>query len=38
MKKLVVLAVFALSLFASGAIEKPHDNPIPTCNPCDWVR
>lgn len=35
MKKLVVLAIFALSLFAAGSTK---DNPIPTCNPCDWVR
>lgn len=36
MKKLVILAIFALSLFASGT--RQYDNPLPACNPCDWVR
>jgi hypothetical protein len=36
MRKLVVLAIFALSLFAAGGNRS--DNPIPMCNPCDWVR
>jgi len=37
MKKLTVLAFIALSLFAATATNKA-ENPIPTCQPCPWVR
>ena len=37
MKKLFVLAIFALSVLASSGTRQ-YDNPIPMCNPCDWVR
>jgi hypothetical protein len=37
MKKLAILAIFALSLFASGTTSKS-DVPIPECNPCGSVR
>jgi hypothetical protein len=33
MKKLVVLAIFALSLFA-GSTATTRENPIPGCYPC----
>jgi len=33
MKKLVVLAIFALSLFA-GSTTSTRENPFPTCFPC----
>jgi hypothetical protein len=32
MKKLVVLAIFALSLFAGSSTTR--ENPIPACYPC----
>jgi len=35
MKKLIILAFFALSVFAAGANK---DMPIPMCDPCPWVR
>ena len=36
MKKLVILALLA-TMFA---VARPHkwDNPLPTCNPCPFVR
>jgi len=39
MKKLTVLALLALSLFAARPVPpNKSDNPLPTCNPCEWVR
>jgi hypothetical protein len=37
MKKLTLLAFIALSLFAAKSTNK-HDTPLPTCDPCPWVR
>ena len=37
MKKIIVLAFLALSLFAAKTTNKA-ENPFPMCNPCDWVR
>ena len=37
MKKLVLLALFALSFLATAHTGKIN-TPIPTCDPCDWVR
>jgi hypothetical protein len=37
MKKLTLLALIALSLFAAKTTNK-HDIPFPTCDPCPWVR
>jgi len=37
MKKLTVLAFIAFSLFAASITNKS-ENPIPTCDPCPWVR
>ena len=37
MKKLTVLAFIAFSLFAAGVTNKA-ENPIPTCDPCPFVR
>ena len=37
MKKIMILAFLALSLFATGTKNKT-GNPIPTCDPCPWVR
>lgn len=37
MKKLVVLAFIALSMLAARTTNKA-DNPIPTCDPCQYVR
>jgi hypothetical protein len=36
MKKLVILAALALSLFAG--VSSQEDNPLPECQPCPWVR
>ena len=36
MKKLLFVALFALSMFATGT--NKHDNPLPSCDPCPWVR
>ena len=36
MKKLVVLAFFALSLFAG--VSNKSDIPLPLCDPCPFVR
>jgi hypothetical protein len=36
MKKLIILAVFALSMFASTNYQS--SDPVPECNPCPWVR
>lgn len=35
MKKLVLLALFALSFLASTSRAI---GPLPTCDPCPWVR
>jgi hypothetical protein len=37
MKKVMLLAFIALSLFAAKTVNKS-DNPFPTCDPCPWVR
>jgi hypothetical protein len=37
MKKFAILAFIAFSLFAALPTNKS-ENPIPMCNPCDWVR
>jgi len=37
MKKLTILAFIALSLFAAKPTNR-NSNPIPTCEPCPWVR
>ena len=36
MKKLVVLALIAFSFLAARPVK--HDNPLPTCDPCPFVR
>lgn len=36
MKKLALLAVIAMSLFATKTNKA--DNPWPLCDPCPWVR
>jgi len=36
MKKVILLAMLAMSLFATKANKS--DNPYPACNPCPWVR
>ena len=36
MKKIVLLAMLALSLFATKANKS--DNPFPGCEPCPFVR
>jgi len=36
MKKLVLLALLALSFLAARTPQM--DNPLPTCDPCGWVR
>jgi hypothetical protein len=37
MKKLTIIAFIALSLFAARPTTQA-ENPIPTCDPCPWVR
>jgi hypothetical protein len=37
MRKLVLLALLALSFLATARTSRVI-GPIPTCNPCDWVR
>ena len=37
MKKLVLLALVAFSFLATARTAQVI-SPIPTCNPCDWVR
>ena len=37
MKKLIALTFFALSLLATAQTSKT-DTPLPTCDPCPWVR
>jgi hypothetical protein len=37
MNKLMILLFIAISLFAARPTNKI-ENPIPTCNPCPWVR
>jgi hypothetical protein len=37
MTKLTILAFIALSLFAARTANQV-GNPIPTCDPCPWVR
>lgn len=36
MKKLIFTALMALSLFMARPVQK--DAPVPTCDPCPWVR
>ena len=36
MKKLALLALIALSMFATRTNKS--DNPLPGCDPCPWVR
>ena len=38
MKKLVLLAVFALSLFATARPTDQRWNPLPMCDPCPEIR
>jgi hypothetical protein len=38
MKKVVLLALALFSFLATAKTVKPGDNPLPMCNPCDWVR
>jgi len=38
MKKLVLLALLAVSMLATAKTTKPSDAPFPQCNPCDWLR
>lgn len=38
MKKLIVIAVLTFSFLATARTTNKHDNPIPTCNPCPFVR
>jgi len=37
MKKLALLAFIALSILAARPTNKT-ENPVPTCDPCPWVR
>jgi hypothetical protein len=37
MKKLVLLAVVAFSFLASAHTTRIQ-NPVPGCDPCEWVR
>jgi len=38
MKKLMFLALALFSFLAVARTTKPSDNPVPGCNPCDWIR
>ncbi len=38
MKKLALLAIVVLSFVASARTTSKADNPIPTCNPCQYVK
>jgi hypothetical protein len=39
MKKVALLAVLALSFIATAkTTSKKVENPLPTCNPCSWVK
>ncbi len=40
MKKLVILAVMAISFLATAATVMASDNPVPDCSGgvCDWLR
>jgi hypothetical protein len=38
MKKLVLFALFAVAMLATAKTTHKPINPIPQCNPCDWVR
>ncbi|HWB87043.1 MAG TPA: hypothetical protein VG675_23070 [Bryobacteraceae bacterium] len=41
MKRLMVLTLMAMAAFMATAKTTHNskvDNPIPTCNPCDWAR
>jgi hypothetical protein len=38
MKKIVLLAFAVFSFVATAKTSNPKDNPLPMCNPCDWVR
>jgi hypothetical protein len=38
MKKLMVIAVLALSFLATARTSNKADNPFPGCNPCPFVR
>jgi|SwirhirootsSR3_FD_contig_21_27255681_length_220_multi_4_in_0_out_0_1 hypothetical protein len=35
MKRLVLLAIFALSVLA-GSTTPTKEGPVPMCNPCQW--
>jgi hypothetical protein len=37
MRKLVLLALLAFTFLATAQTSRVI-TPIPTCNPCDWVR
>ncbi len=36
MKKLMLLTLIALTYLIAQPVK--HDNPVPTCNPCPFVR
>jgi hypothetical protein len=36
MKKLLIVALFAMSMFAARTNKA--DSPLPMCDPCPWVR
>ncbi len=36
MKKLMLLAVLTISYLVAQPVK--HENPLPTCDPCPWVR
>lgn len=36
MKKLALLALMAITMLAARPVK--HDNPLPQCEPCPWVR
>jgi hypothetical protein len=38
MKKVALLAVFVLSFIASARTINKAENPLPRCNPCNWVK
>jgi len=34
-KKIILLALFAMSVFAAKTVNKA-DMPLPICEPCEW--
>jgi hypothetical protein len=38
MKKLVLFALLAVSMLATARTTHKPINPVPQCNPCDWIR